>query len=98
MVYKEYILLLSIEIILILWYVAAAAMLEEESDDNVYKTFYLRGITCFMPGQYNNHNSLFCFQVDWRERGNWKEELFWLFYKFVLVMVCYLKPDHPTPF
>jgi len=45
-------------------------MLEEESDDNVYKTFYLGGITCFVPGQYNNHKSLFCFKVDLRERGN----------------------------
>lgn len=98
MVYKQYILcLLSFEIIRISWYVAAAAMLEEESHDNVYKISYLGGIARFMPGQYNNHKSLFCFKVDLWEKGNWKEELFWLFYRFVLVMVCYLKPDHLPP-
>lgn len=97
MVHKEYILcLLSFEIIRILWYVAAVATLEEESDDSAYKTSYLGGTAWFMPGQYNNHRSLSCFKVDLWEKENWKEELFWLFYKSVLVMVSYLKSE-PFP-
>lgn len=76
---------------------AVAAALEEESDENVYKSFYLSGITCFMPSQYSNHKSPFCFKADLWERGNWKEKSFWVFYKFGLVIAGYKKPDHPLP-
>lgn len=95
MVYKESILrLLSPEIILI---TIVAAILEEESGENVYKSSYLSGVCCFMPGQYNSHKPLFCFKVDLRERTNWEEGLFGVFYKFGFAIACYKKPDHPLP-
>lgn len=80
-----------------LQYLAVAAGLEEKLDENVYKSFYLSGVSCFMTGQYSNHKSLLYFKVDLWERGNWKEELFWGFYKFGFVIPCYKKPDHPLP-